>query len=99
LWDRKPIPIPSLADLGYLAFAPFALVGVVLLLRARGVRPSVSDWVDGATAAFATAAVSAAFVLHTVAATVGGRPLSVATNLAYPVGDLLLLAMMVAAFA
>ena len=43
--------------------------------------------------------MSAAVVLEAVLHTVGGNPLGVATNLAYPVGDLILLAVVVAAFA
>ena len=43
--------------------------------------------------------MSAAVVLQAVLHTVGGNPLGVATNLAYPVGDLILLAVVVAAFA
>ena len=43
--------------------------------------------------------MSAAVVLQAVLHTVGGNPLGVATNLAYPIGDLILLAVVVAAFA
>ena len=37
LWDLKTVPVPSLADAGYLAFPPLAATGLVLLLRRGGV--------------------------------------------------------------
>jgi diguanylate cyclase (GGDEF)-like protein len=48
-------------------------------------------WVDGIIAALVLAAVGAAIVFEEVLKTVGGRPISIATNLAYPLGDLFLL--------
>jgi two-component system, cell cycle response regulator len=93
------IPVPSISDAGYLAFYPLVFAGLCLLLRARVEGAPRTLWVDGLTAALAAGAMSAAVVLQTVLHTVGGDPLGVATNLAYPVGDLILLAVVVAAFA
>lgn len=62
-------------------------------------RASVTLWADGITAAMAAAALSAAVGLQTVLAIVGGSPLEDATNLAYPVSDLLLLGIVVCAIA
>jgi two-component system cell cycle response regulator len=98
LWNEDPIPIPSLADLGYLGFVPLAFSGLVVLLRGR-VSARRTVWLDGLTAALAAAALSAAIVFQVVLGEVGGRPLSVATNLAYPVGDLLLLGVVVVGLA
>src|SRR5439155_13421449 len=53
-------------------------------------------WIDGVTAALAAAAASAAIVFQPVSDAVGGEPLANATNLAYPLGDLVLLGMVVA---
>jgi diguanylate cyclase (GGDEF)-like protein len=64
-----------------------------MLLRARIARFHASLWVDGALAALAVAALSAAVVFQSVLATTGGQPVEVATNLAYPLGDLVLLGM------
>ena len=50
---------------------------------------------DAATAALAAGAVSAALVFGAVVGVVGGDQLALATNLAYPVADLLLLATIV----
>jgi two-component system cell cycle response regulator len=99
LADNAVIPVPSVSDAGYLAFYPLVFAGLCLLLRARVEGAPRTLWVDGLTAALAAGAMSAAVVLQTVLHTVGGNPLGVATNLAYPVGDLILLAVVVAAFA
>jgi two-component system cell cycle response regulator len=90
-------PYPSLADAGYLSIYPAAFAALVLLLRARGGRPPAALWLDGLVCGLAVAAVGAALALDVVASTDG--PLAtVATNLAYPLGDLTLLAFVVVAF-
>ena len=99
LADKDVIPVPSIADAGYLALYPLVFAGLCLLLSARVEGAPRTLWVDGLTAALAAGALSATVVLQTVLDTVGGSTLSVATNLAYPIGDLILLAVVVAAFA
>src|SRR5919198_4627708 len=99
LAKRDVIPVPSLADAGYLALYPLVFAGLCLLLSARVENAPRTLWVDGLTGALAAGALSAAVVLQTVLDTVGGDTLGVATNLAYPIGDLILLAVVVAAFA
>jgi two-component system cell cycle response regulator len=87
-------PYPSLADAGYLCIYPTAYVALVLLLRARtdGVSPLL--WLDGIIGGLAATAVGAALVLGVVASTDG--PLAtVITNLAYPLGDLIMLAFVI----
>ncbi len=91
-------PFPSLADAGYLAFYPFAYVGFVLLFRTRVTRLTAGIWIDGITAGLAVAAVGAAVLLEVVLETTSGSFGAVATNLAYPLGDMLLIALVVAAF-
>jgi hypothetical protein len=94
LWELDPIPIPSLSDVLWLVYYPVVYVGVALLMRARIARFHASLWVDGALAALAVGALSAALVFQPVLASTGeGAALEVATNLAYPVGDLVLLGM------
>ena len=99
LSKRDVIPVPSLADAGYLAFYPLVFAGLCLLLRARVHGTPRNLWVDGLTAALAAGAMSAAIVLQAVLDTVGGNALGVATNLAYPIGDLILLSVVIASFA
>jgi two-component system cell cycle response regulator len=87
--DEPPFPSPS--DAGYLGIYPASYVGLVLLLRARAGRISPALWLDGLISALAVAAVGAALVFGVVASTEGSFA-TVATNLAYPLGDLALLA-------
>jgi two-component system, cell cycle response regulator len=89
--DLASPPYPSLADAGYLSIYPAAFVALVLLLRARGGRPPAPLWLDGLVCGLAVAAVGAALALDVVAST-NGTVATVATNLAYPLGDLTLLA-------
>src|SRR3954449_10687972 len=88
-------PFPSPADAGYLAIYPGSYVALVLLLRARAGRIPSTLWLDGLLSALAVAGVGAALVFGVVASTEGSLA-TVATNLAYPLGDLTLLAFVVA---
>ena len=89
------VPTPSLADAFYLGFYPLVYVGLVLLVR-RQVRDLTSAmWLDGLVAGLGAAGVCACFLFSTLVRTTGADPASVATNLAYPIGDLLLLALVV----
>jgi hypothetical protein len=66
-------------------------VGIVLLLRSSAREIAGTLWLDGLTAALATAALSAAVFVELVLETTEGSTAVVATNLAYPLGDVLLL--------
>src|SRR3954462_3378098 len=91
LWTESSPPLPSPADAGYLLFPVLALSGMLALLRARNVA-SATLVVDGVTVALAVAALSAAIVFQTVLSHASVYPLAVATGLAYPLTDLVLLA-------
>jgi two-component system cell cycle response regulator len=84
-------PFPSPADAGYLAIYPGSYIALVLLLRARAGRIPPNLWLDGLITSLAVAALGAALVFGVVASTEGSVA-AVATNLAYPLGDLALLA-------
>ncbi|MGC1851608.1 MAG: GGDEF domain-containing protein [Solirubrobacterales bacterium] len=92
-------PYPSLADVGYLAFYPLAYVGLAMLVRARAHEINWRLWMDGAIAALGTAALGAAFVFDFVAEKAEGSAIEVATTLAYPLGDIAMLAMVVGVIA
>jgi diguanylate cyclase (GGDEF)-like protein len=92
-------PVPSPADALYLAYYPCVYVGLVLLVRRRFEHFAASTWMDGAIAAAATAAIVAAFAVAPIVRASNGSAISVATELAYPVGDLLLLSIVAAVFA
>jgi diguanylate cyclase (GGDEF)-like protein len=98
LAGQATVPIPSLADGGYLAFYPLAYVALIFLLRARIGTFPVARWLDGAIVGSAVAALAAAFALGPIIdASSEGQTLAVATNLAYPIADLMLLTMVATA--
>jgi diguanylate cyclase (GGDEF)-like protein len=86
---------PLAANVVYLGFYPLTYVGVMLLLRLNVRRFTAETWLDGLIAGFGAAALSAVFLFHSVLHASGGDRAVVATNLAYPIGDLLLLALVI----
>jgi len=93
-------PTPSLADLFYLLYYPCVYVGLGLLVRQRLQRLSAATWLDGVIGATTSASVVAARLFDTIARdAVHGSPAAIATNLAYPIGDLVLLGIVIGAFA
>ena len=99
---RANIPFPSLADAGYLLFFPPVYVALVVLFHkeVRGIVRSL--WLDGVIAALTTAALAASVVYAIVEHSLDGSgetAAAVATNLAYPLGDMLVLGIVVGAIA
>ena len=86
-------PVPSVADVFYLGFYPLAYVAALLFIRGDTQRLTADGWLDGAVAAMGTSAVCAAFVFDRVLRLAGSDPAATATNLAYPIGDVLLLSL------
>jgi diguanylate cyclase len=84
-------PVPSLADLFWLGFYPLIYVALVLLTRKHLNRMGLTTWLDGAVAGLGAAALCACFAFNTILHSVGGNATTVATDLAYPIGDGLLL--------
>ena len=99
LYDMESPPIPSPADAGFLLFPVLAMVGVLALVRARTHDVPKTLWTDGSIAALAVTAVSAAVIFQTVFDNVSGKTMVVATTLAYPLTDLLLIGVIVGALA
>jgi diguanylate cyclase (GGDEF)-like protein len=87
---------PSLADLFYLLFFPLAYLAIVRMVRRDALRLVPALWLDGAIAGLGTAALCAAFAFRGIETLAGGSAAAVATNLAYPLGDVLLLGLVVA---
>jgi two-component system cell cycle response regulator len=86
-----PQPYPSFADVLWLAVCPAFYLGVVLLVRERMPHLDSRLWLDGIIAALTTSAVSAAVVFGALQVSTGGDAAVVATNLAYPLFDMVLL--------
>jgi diguanylate cyclase (GGDEF)-like protein len=97
--NLTPEPFPSVADPLWLMYYPFGYASVVLLLRAHTKRWLASMWLDGLVAGLGVGSVAVAFVLQPVLAATNGSQAAVVVNLAYPIADLLLLALVVGAFA
>jgi two-component system, cell cycle response regulator len=97
-WYGGNPPFPSAADVAYLAFYPLLYVGIVLLLRRRVSTFSATLWLDGLLAATAAAALAASVLVEVVVRSTHGSRLVVLTNIAYPIGDVLLLALLVFVF-
>lgn len=97
LQHLDPVPSPSVADAGWLGFYALLAVGLLLLLRARVRHMLRSVWLDGLIAGLTAAALADAFLAGAALpiADAGVRGL----DAAYPIADLLLLAIGVAALA
>ncbi len=92
-------PFPSLADGLYLSLYPCAYVALALLARRQLGRMYLSLWADGLIAGLGIASLGAAVVLPPLVDTTEGRAAAIATNLAYPLADLLLIALVVGMYA
>jgi len=96
----KHPPIPSICDGLWLTLYPLSYAGIVGVARVRGQRQAPANlWLDGLIAGAGLAAIGAALVFHSVLASTSGGSIAVATELAYPVGDLLLAALVVGVLA
>ena len=91
-------PFPSPADAFYLGFYPASYLGIVLLVRSRISRFNTSLWLDGFMAGLAAGALGASALLEVVVSSTHGSPIVVLTNLSYPLGDIVLLALVVFVF-
>jgi len=92
-------PVLGPAQILWACFYPPAYVGLMLLIRREVRQFSLANWLDGLVAGLGAAAVFAAFAFAGIAKAAGGGTLSVATNLIYPVGDVLLLILVMAGIA
>ncbi len=99
LQERATQPFPSLADAGYLGFYPAAFFGLALLVRSRVLHFAGSVWLDGLIAGLTVCALASGIVLDQVWRTSTGDTAAIATNLAHPAGDALLLALVIGALA
>jgi len=88
---RVSPPAVSVADVFYLLFYPLAYVACVSLFQKGTYRINKPNWLDGIVAGGGASALCAAFVFHSIHHFTGGSAVSTAVNLAYPIGDFLLL--------
>ncbi|WP_213454612.1 bifunctional diguanylate cyclase/phosphodiesterase [Rhizomonospora bruguierae] len=92
------IPVPSVADACYVGLYPLAYAGFILLARGAARRLPAAVWLDALVSSLAAGAVFSGIAMGQVLHTDDGADLAgQITNLLYPVGDLVLLAVAVAA--
>ena len=89
----RPSPTPSTSP----SIPSHTQLGILLLKRIGKFQGNL--WLDGVIGGLVVCAVGAAVVLEPVLSTTGGDKLGVVTNLAYPLFDLLLLALVVGVIA
>jgi diguanylate cyclase (GGDEF)-like protein len=101
LWldDLADPPFPSIADPLYLAMYPAMYAAFMLLIRSQRGHFRPEQWLDGVIIGLTLAAVGAGLILPTVLGESQGHFFGDAVNLAYPLGDLALLVLVVVAFA
>jgi two-component system, cell cycle response regulator len=97
LSDEAVTPYPSLGDWLFLAFYPLVYTAFVLLARMRIREFQRSLWLDGLIAALGVASVTGALVAPAIA-TGGADTVGAAVNLAYALGDVVLLSLVVGVF-
>ena len=92
-----PPPPPTAADFFGLGFIVLCFVGIGLMAREDRERLSPRDLLDGGIAALGAGAVCAAFVLAHIPRQVGESRLGSAFQLAYPIGFVILVLIVVGA--
>ncbi len=89
-------PFPSIADAFWVAYYLPLYVALLALIRTRVTRFHASMWLDGIVGALGAAAVAVAVLLGPALHVAQGDAATALTALAYPVADLVLLALLVA---
>ena len=96
LWDAEEVPYPSPGDAFWLLFYVPAYAGVGVLLRARASEARRGVWMDALVAGLGVGGAAAAVAFDIVLDNTEGSVTATLTNLAYPVADIGLLALVVA---
>jgi methyl-accepting chemotaxis protein len=85
------LPTPILANYLWVGFFPLAYVGVMMLMRQEVRKFTSANYLDGVVATLTCACAFAAFAFGAIQKAAGDDSVTVAWNLIYPVGDILLL--------
>jgi two-component system, cell cycle response regulator len=94
------VPVPSVSDPFWLAVYPCAYLALLLLVRGRVRATLAATRLDGIICGVTAASALACATLPTALSNSAGAPFwETATNLAYPVGDLVLMGAVVSAVA
>lgn len=87
-------PYPSVADYLWLAFYPLAVAAIALMARGQ-VGGTLLHWVDGLIAALGVGAVGILVSVGPISHNVTGDVMAILVNMGYPVGDLILIMLLV----
>ena len=93
------VSVPSVADAFYIGFFPLCFLAFMLVIRRGNGGSLAATALDGLIGGLAAASLCAAFAFQAVLRITSAGPLSTATTLAYPVGDVLLFALAIGGFA
>ena len=99
LADLDEAPIPSVADVLWLAFYPCCYVALILLVHARPEKLRLSLWLDGVIGAMLVSSVGAALVFRAIVASGQGDTSLLGIDLAFLLGDFGLIGLVIAVFA
>jgi diguanylate cyclase (GGDEF)-like protein len=91
---HKTSPFPSVADVSYLAAYVPLLIGLAMVVRARRPGHDLSSLIDAAIIAVAAAIASWIFLMAPQIGTAGASVKETIVSLAYPMADILLIAVM-----
>ncbi len=100
-WNLLGAPTSSSwADVVYLMYYPLMYVGLLQLVRHRTRDRSLAPWLDGVTTSITIVAVVSIVVFrHLVLSDQGTSTLTLMIRFVYPIGDLLLVALVISAMA
>ncbi len=90
---------PRVADVLYLALYPCVTIGLLLIVRSRYRGLGVANLIDAGTLTVGMGLLCWVFLIGPSAASASGSELARVVNVAYPVGDLMLLAILAGAMA
>src|ERR1700694_1666160 len=85
---------PRVADVLYLALYPCVTIGLLLIVRSRYRGLGVANLIDAGTLTVGMGLLCWVFLIGPSAASAAGSELARVVNVAYPVGDLMLLAIL-----
>jgi diguanylate cyclase len=95
LYDLEEPPFPSPADAGWLLCFPLAYLCLGLLVRTSVRRFHASMWLDGLVGALTVGGLGTAYVVSRILEDAEGSRATVLVNAAYPIGDLLLVCLVI----
>jgi PAS domain S-box-containing protein len=92
-------PYPSLTDALWLSYYGFAFVGLLALMHSGLSQFRPRNWIDALIGGLALATIGAALLVRPILASTGGSNAAVATSIAYPLADVLIVSLLLGVLA